>query len=480
MLAKRTVARRAPAWAYLKPLLDAVLFVAAFLIAYYLRYEVQWLRQVEAAFVVSLRVYIPSIIGLTVTLVLVYWLEGAYRLTHGRTLLDEIAIAFRATLLGIAAVIVIVFIATPSYYSRLIFGYTGIAALVLVSASRSIERAIVNRRHRQGRGVERVLIVGVGDSGRAVMRAIMARPELGYKIVGFLDDDPDKAHVNIGPFEALGSTEALQGIIADRAIDQVIIALPSAFHRKIVQIARQCEAAGTRARIVPDLFRTAISSVVVENLDGIPVLEVREPSLHIWQRALKRLSDLVIAGLATVFVAPLYLLIAIAIKLDSPGPVIFCQTRVGRDQRQFVCFKFRTMYVDAEARLAELQDRNEADGPIFKIRDDPRRTRVGRLLRRTSLDELPQLWNVLRGEMSIIGPRPPIPAEVEKYEPWHLQRLDISPGITGLWQVSGRSDLTFDEMVLLDVYYIENWSPLLDLRIMVKTLPTVLFGSGAY
>jgi len=138
------------------------------------------------------------------------------------------------------------------------------------------------------------------------------------------------------------------------------------------------------------------------------------------------------------------------------------------------------MTVDAEERLNELRDRNEADGPLFKMRDDPRRTRVGRLLRRLSLDELPQFWNVLRGDMSVIGPRPPIPAEVAQYEPWHLRRLEVPPGITGLWQVSGRSDLTFDEMVLLDIYYIENWSPLLDLRILLKTVPTMLFGGGAY
>jgi len=256
--------------------------------------------------------------------------------------------------------------------------------------------------------------------------------------------------------------------------------LPSASHRKTLQIARAAEAAGTRVRIVPDLFQMAISSVVIENLDGIPLLGIRQPSLLDWRRVWKRLSDIVISVLTLVITAPLFLVLAIAIKLDSPGPVIFRQTRVGSGERLFTCFKFRTMTVDAEERLNELRDRNEADGPLFKMRDDPRRTRVGRLLRRLSLDELPQFWNVLRGDMSVIGPRPPIPAEVAQYEPWHLRRLEVPPGITGLWQVSGRSDLTFDEMVLLDIYYIENWSPLLDLRILLKTVPTMLFGGGAY
>lgn len=473
-------AHRPSLWVYLKPLLDICLFVLAFVVAYYVRYRLQWLRTVEPEFLVPLRVYVPSIIGLTAILGVVFWVEGAYRSTRGRTLLDELFIVLRSIIVGIAIVIVIVFFATPGYYSRLIFGYTGIVALLLVSISRSVERLVRDRRHRKGHGIIRVLIVGAGESGRSVIRAIMARPEMGYRIVGFLDDDPNKAHGNIGPFPGLGSTEELAEVIARSRIDQVIIALPSAFYRKTLQIARISEEAGARVRIVPDIFQIAISSVVVENLDGIPLLGVREPELFDWQRAWKRLTDLLISTLAIVVFSPLYLLIALAIKLDSPGPVIFRQTRVGRDGRQFVCFKFRTMSADAESRLAELKAQNEADGAIFKIRDDPRRTRVGRLLRRTSLDELPQFWNVLRGDMSVIGPRPPIPAEVEQYEPWHLRRLEVAPGITGLWQVSGRSDLTFDEMVLLDIYYIENWSPLLDLRIALKTIPTMLFGSGAY
>jgi exopolysaccharide biosynthesis polyprenyl glycosylphosphotransferase len=462
--------RRSSAWLYLKPMVDACLFVVAFLLAYLWRYQLQWLRTVEPSFLVPIRVYIPSIIALTLVLLVVYWVEGAYRTARGRTLLDELFVALRSTVVGIAAIIVMVFLATPSYYSRLIFGYTGIAALLLVSISRTIERVVQTRRLGQGIGVDRTLIVGVGESGRSVIRAIMARPELGYRIVGFLDDDPDKAHANIGPFPGLGSTEALVDVIGSATVDVVIIALPSMYHRKTLQMARVAENAGARVRIVPDLFQIAVSSVVIENLDGLPLLAVREPSLF----------DIVISLVTLVVTSPVLAILAIAIKLDSPGPVIFRQTRVGRDQRLFTCLKFRTMSADAEARLEELKDRNEADGPLFKMRDDPRRTRVGRFLRRVSLDEVPQFWNVLRGEMSVIGPRPPIPAEVVKYEPWHLRRLDTAPGITGLWQVSGRSDLTFDEMVLLDIYYIENWSPLLDVRILLKTIPTMLFGSGAY
>jgi lipopolysaccharide/colanic/teichoic acid biosynthesis glycosyltransferase len=178
--------------------------------------------------------------------------------------------------------------------------------------------------------------------------------------------------------------------------------------------------------------------------------------------------------------APFMLCIALAIKLCSPGPVLFAQTRVGRGGRPFTCFKFRSMREGAEREVNRLANLNEATGPIFKIRDDPRLTPVGKFLRRTSLDEFPQLYNILRGEMSIVGPRPPIPDEVRQYKEWHRERLLVSPGLTGLWQVSGRSELTFDEMVLLDIYYIENWSLGLDFRIMLRTIPTVILANGAY
>ncbi len=467
-------------WHYLKPIVDIGLFVLAFLLAYWVRYGLQWFREVEPAYHVPLQVYVPSISLLTLALFLVHLLEGAYRAERGRTLLDELYTVFRSTLVAIALVIVIAFLAGPSYYSRLIFGYTGIAAIVLLGVARIVEHAVINARHRRGRGLERVLIVGAGEIGRSVMRAIMARPELGYRIVGFVDDDPERSGAPIGPYPCLGTTDDLPNVIRSMPVDQVIITLPWMSHRKILQIVRNCRGSQVQVRIVPDLFQIALSSVVVDNLDGIPLLGVQEPRLKAWQRLFKRASDLVLASLGLVLLTPLFLILAIAIRLDSPGPAIFRQTRVGRGQRPFTCFKFRTMCADAEKRLDELRDRNEASGPLFKIKDDPRRTRMGRFLRRFSLDELPQIWNVLRGEMSLIGPRPAIPAEVEAYEPWHTQRLEVPPGMTGLWQVSGRSDLTFDEMVLLDVYYIENWSPLMDLRIVLKTIPTVLFGSGAY
>ncbi len=466
-------------WNYLKPCQDAALAALSFAIAYWLRYRLQWVREVEPSSQVPFRVYLPSVAALAAVLVLVYWIEGAYREEKSRTLTDEFYIAFRGALIGIATVIFFVFLATPSYYSRLIFGYTGVITLLFVWIARTIERVVISQRRRRGIGVERVLIVGADEVARSIMRTVVARPELGYQIVGFVDDDPQRAQTDIGRYPALGTTDKLPDLVVAHQVDEVIITLPWASYRDIQRIMRQCDQCKVRVRIVPDLFQMALSRVAMDNLNGIPLMGIAEPTLQDWQVIFKRVMDLIIAGVGLILLSPLLLIVAIAIKLDSPGPVIFKQVRVGRNGQLFTCFKFRTMRADAESQVHLLREHNEASGPLFKMRNDPRRTRVGRILRR-GLDELPQFWNVLRGEMSVIGPRPGLPSEVSQYAPWHMRRLEVRPGITGLWQVSGRSDLTFDEMVLLDIYYIENWSPFLDLRILIKTPISVLFGSGGY
>ena len=247
-----------------------------------------------------------------------------------------------------------------------------------------------------------------------------------------------------------------------------------------MNVLDQCERLGVRTRVVPDVLQLSLDRVHVEVIEGIPLLGMRPVSLSRPRSAIKRGLDLIITIPTLLILSPLILIIAIVIKLDSPGPIFFIQERIGRNGKPFLTYKFRTMVVEAEALREQLTAFNEADGPLFKMRNDPRTTRVGRYLRRFSLDELPQTINVLRGEMSLVGPRPALPQEVAAYEPWHRKRLEASPGLTGLWQVSGRSDLGFEEMMLLDIYYVENWTPVLDLSILFRTLPKVLWGSGAY
>jgi exopolysaccharide biosynthesis polyprenyl glycosylphosphotransferase len=266
----------------------------------------------------------------------------------------------------------------------------------------------------------------------------------------------------------------------EEQIDEVIIALSSVGREEILSIGDQCQQQGATFKIVPDLYELSLTRVDMNNLRGIPLIGLRQNTIRGLNLAMKRTLDIIVASGVLVLFSPVWLALAIAIKIDSPGPVLFWQRRLGKDEQPFSVCKFRSMRQDAEALLERLIQQNEVSWPLFKMRDDPRLTRVGRFLRRTSLDEIPQFWNVLKGEMSLVGPRPPIPAEVENYEPWQRRRLEAAPGITGLWQVSGRSEIPFDEMVMLDIYYIDNWSLGLDLQILFRTVPAVLTGHGAY
>jgi exopolysaccharide biosynthesis polyprenyl glycosylphosphotransferase len=272
----------------------------------------------------------------------------------------------------------------------------------------------------------------------------------------------------------------LARVVHTQHIHHVILALPFWENARLPQLVQVCRSLGVDFRVAPDLYTLSFDRVDVLEMSGVPLLGLKELSITGWNFALKRAMDIGLIVLSAPLTVPFSLLIILLIRLDSPGAALFRQCRVGKHGQLFTCYKFRTMVADAEARRAELSALNEADGPIFKIRRDPRITRIGRFLRRSSLDELPQLWNVLRGEMSLVGPRPPLPAEVECYEPWHRRRLEVTPGITGLWQVLGRSNTTFDEMVRLDIYYAENWSPGMDMRILLQTIPAVLLGKGAY
>ncbi|MCL5027336.1 MAG: sugar transferase, partial [Chloroflexi bacterium] len=365
----------------------------------------------------------------------------------------------------------------PAALSRLMFVYAWMMITAVLAIERLLERGVWSYLVRRGVGIERVLVVGAGDVGKMVMQNIVVQPELGYKVVGFVDDERSE---DLGRFPALGFIRDIGRVISEHYVDEVIVTLPVSAHRLTSQIMLTCSRLSVRCRVVPDFFQISLKQVDVSELNGIPLVSIRDVPLHGTSRVLKRLGDMALAGLLIAITSPISAVIALAIHFDSPGPIFFRQQRVGRDGRAFTLLKFRSMWVDAEERLANLLQHNEATGPIFKMRNDPRLTRVGRFIRRWSLDELPQLYNVVRGDMSLVGPRPPIPSEVECYEEWHRRRLEVRPGLTGLWQVSGRSDLSFDEMVLLDIWYIENWSPLLDFKILLRTIPAVLLGTGAY
>lgn len=470
--------RRLIAW--LTALTDIPLINLALAIAYWVRYELQWFRAVEEGYYISYEAYVPVAIGLTAILLIVFKLEGVYDRPRYKSWLEDVYAIFNGTTTGIMVMVFITFFLQPLYYSRLIFIYTAILIVLILSLARLARSILLDRLRRRGIGMDRVLIVGAGDAGRAVMASLVAQPKLGYQVVGFVDDNPEKGNAVLGPFKGLGGTDRLAQLITEKGVDEVIITLPWMYYRKILSLLALCESKRVRARIVPDLFQMRLRQVDLDDLNGIPLLSMREPTISGWNLVLKRLMDITVALVGLILLSPLMLIIALAIKLDSPGPVLFRQVRVGKGEREFVMYKFRSMREGAEEELEKLEAQNEAAGPLFKIRQDPRCTRVGRFLRRTSLDELPQLYNVLRGEMSLVGPRPPLPREVARYQPWHRIRLEVAPGMTGLPQVSGRSNLTFDEMAFLDLYYIQNWSPALDILILLRTIPQVLFSNGAY
>ena len=459
---------------------DILLINLAVAVAYWIRYELQWIRPVAEYNYASFGDYIPMGLGLTAILLLVFQLDGLYQRRRGQSWMTELPMILRGTLIGIALLIVFFFLYRPYFYSRLLLLYSGALVVVLLTCSRIVWDWIWWKLRKRGIGVDRLLIVGLGQVGRAIMRGVMVRPDLGYEIAGFVDDDPGKAANGIGPFRGLGDIGALSSVIREQRIDEVIVALPWQYHRTIMNIVDNCERQNVRARIVPDLFQISLNRMDIDDINGIPLLGFKRVSIKGWNLAVKRAIDVIFSSIVLLLLSPPMACIALAIKLGSPGTVLFAQTRVGKGGHPFIALKFRSMRAGADQEVSELADRNEATGPIFKIRRDPRVTPVGRFLRRTSLDELPQLYNVLRGEMSLVGPRPPIPSEVSQYKEWHRDRLAVSPGLTGLWQVSGRSDVTFDEMVLMDIYYIENWSLWLDFRIMLRTIPTVLFADGAY
>ncbi len=476
------VAGRVPnvAWKYLLVLHDIVLILVAFSVAYFVRYELQWFRSVDPAYQVPIQTYAPFALALVIVLPISFRFSGVYPYHKGRSVVEETYKIATAVTVGVVVLITVGLFFSPLLYSRLIFLYFAFLSTMILGASRFGIQIARGHLRKYEVGVNRVLLIGAGDVGRMVMRTVAARPDYGYQLVGFMDDNPAKSQNDIGPYRALGTVDNLGDALDSQDIDTVIICLPWQSHRMIQRLLRSCEQRNVRALVVPDLFQVTMNQVYVDDFNGIPLIGTRGLSIQGWNLIIKRASDLVIGGIGTLLGAPFIAFIALAIKLDSPGPVLFRQTRVGRNGEEFTCYKFRSMVDGADQMQVELLNENEATGPLFKVRNDPRRTRVGRWLRRYSLDEIPQLINVLKGEMSLVGPRPNLPEEVEQYVDWHTKRLTVVPGITGLWQVSGRSDLTFDEMVLLDLYYVENWNVTLDVSILIRSVPAIIRGRGAY
>ena len=339
---------------------------------------------------------------------------------------------------------------------------------------RGVVRAVMERRRRQGKNLRFVLVLGAGERGRRFATTLESHRELGLRVLGFLDPDPEVGEGARWP--VLGTLDDLEHVLHQQIVDEVAICLPLSMWDRIDAIAGLCEEEGKIVRIPMDVMDRAVSVGRVEDLDGTPVFSLVSGPDRALALGAKRLLDLAGAALGLVLLSWLFALLWVWVAFDAGRPVLFRQRRIGLHGRPFRIVKFRSMRVGAEAEQASLTSSNALHGPVFKVDGDPRVTRSGRWLRRTSLDELPQLWNVLRGEMSLVGPRPPLPEEVSGYDLWHRRRLSMKPGITGLWQVRGRRDPEFDRWVEADLEYIDRWSLWLDLKILLRTIPAAVQG----
>jgi exopolysaccharide biosynthesis polyprenyl glycosylphosphotransferase len=363
-------------------------------------------------------------------------------------------------------------VADPDLPKLLVFWATAIA---LVSVGRASARAYCRRRINY---LQNTIIVGAGDVGQLVGRKVLRHPEYGINLVGFVDAEPRERREDLEHLTLLGPPERLPALVRLFDIERVIIAFSNEPHQQTLDLIRSMKDLDVQVDIVPRLFELLGPGVGIHTVEGLPLVGLAPARLSRSSRLLKRGLDLVVSLVSLVVLAPVFMAIAVAIKLDSRGPVFFRQTRMGQRDKTFRIWKFRTMTGDADARKAEVAHlnmhlHNGGDPRMFKIPDDPRITRVGRFLRRTSIDELPQLINVLRGEMSLVGPRPLILEEDDFVDAWGRQRLDLKPGLTGPWQVMGRSEIPFDEMVKLDYLYVTQWSLLNDLKLILRTMPAL-------
>ena len=354
-------------------------------------------------------------------------------------------------------------------------------AVAFVSGLRMSVYRLSRRFRRRGINAKSLLIIGGGVRSEQLIKKISRKNELGYRILGYLDSTPSYSHRLLAGLPWLGNFEDLREIIDREVVDEVAIALPIKSHYAQIKLAiDQLEEQGVVVHLLSDFFPHQLARVEPQDFQGMPLLSLHSTPAVCWRTEVKRIVDVLGALALLTLSAPLFVVIAILIRLDSRGPIFFTQERIGYNKRRFRMIKFRTMVTDAEARLEALEHLNEKQGPIFKIRQDPRITPLGRILRKFSLDELPQLLNVLLGDMSLVGPRPLSVRDGSRLEEcWQKRRFSVSPGMTCLWQISGRSNLSFEEWVALDLKYIDSWSLQLDWWILLKTIPAVLTARGA-
>jgi exopolysaccharide biosynthesis polyprenyl glycosylphosphotransferase len=421
-------------------------------------------------------------------LVLILWsvLLFTYESYHShRTipLTREAVTTVRVVMVGTAILATIAFLVPLRQLSRTWFALFASLCAVMLVAEKILVRVIARWVRSKGLNYRTLLIVGTGRRATDIARMVAGHKYWGYKILGFVSDGHRLSN-GWARYRIFGNVPDLKRILETREIaeplDEIVFAVTRKKLDEMKQIFLMCEELGIRTRVAMNFIQNRVARLEIEELEGVPFLTFTTTPSNEAQLALKRALDVALSLTVLGLAMPVIAVAAFLIKITSPGSVLFKQTRMGLNGRIFTLYKFRTMIEDAHERLDEVAHLNEMNGPAFKAKDDPRVTPVGRWLRRFSLDELPQLWNVLKGDMSLVGPRPPIPEEVASYHRWHRRRLSMKPGLTCLWQISGRNQIhDFDHWMKLDLQYIDNWSPSLDFKILLRTIPAVLSGKGA-
>ncbi len=447
--------------------LDAALIALAFYLAYRLR-----LLTAHQNLPYSFTPYLGMAAVYVVTLIITFFFARLYHRRRTFSHIDEFSKLTAASSIGtlIAIAFFSLLFKNELDYSRLMMVYAWLLTIIFTFIGRTFHYRWQRSLYAKGIGVSKVLIVGAEEVGRIILQKIMRSPGLGYRVVGFVDDNVSDQVMGV---PVLGKINDIPSILAREEVDEVIIALPEAEHSLLLSIIGMCDRSSIAIKVFPDVFQIIASEVSIGDLDGLPLITVRDRTMKGWELALKRAMDIVGASIALILLSPLMLLIAILIKLDSPGPVFYVQERMGLDAKPFPMLKFRSMRYDADA-----------GGPGWTTPNDPRRTRLGAILRRYSLDELPQFINVLLGHMSLVGPRPEQPYYVEQFRrsiPRYMERHREKAGITGWAQIHGlRGDTSIAERTKYDLWYIENWSLWLDIKIILRTLVRIFSDRSAY
>jgi exopolysaccharide biosynthesis polyprenyl glycosylphosphotransferase len=452
---------------------DSVVISLAYLFAFLLRGFIKEEGLTLSKFAVALAIAIPC-------WCLTLYANGIYLSMRTRSYLEILWALIKSAVLTFLTLGTFIFLFKLTFMSRLFFLLFIALSFLFIGLEKTALFMSSHYVRRQGLNTRRLLIVGTGKRAIEFVRKADQHPEWGFEVLGAIDDEPGRGIRQVGRLTIIGTLEDIPKIFHKDAVDEVVFVVPRSRLNSLQGAIDNCETEGVVVTVAVDLFDTKLARSSVTELDGMPLLHFKTTNTKEWELLVKRLFDFAASGLGILVLSPFFLIMAIFIKATSKGPVFFKQSRLGLSGRKFTLYKFRTMRLGAHDELSVVTDLGDMTTPEFRDKKTSWITPVGRFLRKFSLDELPQLFNVFIGHMSIVGPRPTVPDEVDKYKAWQRRRFSMKPGITCLWQVNGRNNIAFEDWMKLDLEYLDNWSLWLDAKILIKTVPVVLFGIGAY